>query len=394
MFLPFLYHLRAQGVPVGTHEWLSLMKALEAGQDAGSLTGLYHLGRAILVHTEGHYDGFDIAFARFFQDLDIPDDVRKAFEAWLNDPAREQGKSGQAPPILSQEELAERLKELLAEQKERHDGGNYFVGTRGVSPLGTKGENPQGMQMAASGGGNRQAVFQAGSRRYQNYREDITLDVRHFKAALKGLRHLHNEGPEILDLDGTIHKSARNLGDIELAWKPDRKNAIKLLLLMDVGGSMEPHRQLVSRLFSASHAARHFKRFEFRYFHNCPYSRVYTDMAQWNAQPTEEMLRKLPRDFRVIFVGDACMAPWELGAANDWYALAGGSQLSGLDWIRRIKKHFCDAIWLNPEPESTWNHPTIRSIGNAVDMFPLTLAGLRDAVKHLRRSQNHRTMSI
>lgn len=381
MFTDFLYELRAQGIPVGTHEWLGFLRGLDAGLDRGDLSGLYRLGRAILVHTEGHYDRYDVAFARSFQGLEVPPEVSEALRRWLEEPRPRSG--APLPPEMSDAELYERYLELLRSQTERHDGGNRFIGTGGTSPFGNSGESPQGVQMGG-GGGNRMAIYQAEARLFEGYRDDLTLGVRQFEAALKDLRNLRREGRLELDVDETVSRSARNAGDIELAFSRERKNALKILLLMDVGGSMEPHRRLVSRLFTAANTASHFKRFEYRYFHNCPYSRVYREASQRDPQDTQAMMRELPQDFRVVFVGDACMAPWELGSSMDTFGLRGSPYISGLDWIARIAHHFEDVLWLNPEAESTWNHPTIRSIAGVVPMYPLTLAGLRRAVRRLR----------
>ena len=385
MFTDFLYSLRAQGVPVGTQEWLALTQALEQGLEGGTLAGLYHLGRALLIHSEGHYDTYDVCFARYFANLDLPLEIREALKRWLEDPAREAGLQGQPPPELSDKELWEHFQKLLKEQNERHDGGRYFIGTRGVSPVGNAGQNPNGIRVGGQSG-NRTAVFMAEERQFQNYRSDVTLDIRQLEVALKGLRLLKRDGPEKLDVDDTVSRSARQ-AEIELSFRPDRKNSVKLLLLMDVGGSMDPYATLVEKMFSAAHQARHLKRFEFRYFHNCPYGRVYRDMRNWNAQSTEELLKELTPDFRVIFVGDACMAPWELTAGMEGYGVVGSQRFSGLDWIRRIVHHFEDAVWLNPEPRRGWTHPTIRTIHSVLPMYELTLDGLRQAVRHLRVGQ-------
>lgn len=382
MFIDFLYALREQKVPVGMQEWLAFSRGLDAGLAEGSLSGLYHLGRSVLIHSEGFYDAYDIAFARFFSGLGVPPEVSEALRRWLETPADQRGAAG-PPPELSEKELFERFERLLREQNERHDGGRFFIGTRGVSPLGNAGENPQGMRVGGESG-NRSAIYMAESRQFAEYRDDLVLDVRQFSAALKGLRHLRRDGHEMLDVDRTISRSADNGGEIELAWTRDRRNALKLLLLMDVGGSMEPYRKLVSQLFTATKAARHFKRFEFRYFHNCPYARIYKDPREWDAEPTEALLKELGPDFRVLFVGDACMAPWELGMSLETPSYGAGGNLSGLGWIKRISHHFDDAVWLNPEPETAWNHPTIQAIGRVVPMYPLTLSGLRRAVRRLR----------
>jgi hypothetical protein len=381
MFLDFLYLLREQRVPVGANEWIAFEEALAQGLEGGRLDGFYHLGRALLVKSEGHYDAFDVAFARFFQGFDVPPSVKEALLRWLDRPEGEQNRG--LPPVLEDAALMEEFKKLLETQKERHDGGMKYIGTRGISPFGNQGVNPQGMRVGGQSAGGRSAIYQAESREFQNYRTDVKLETRQFKVALKQLRRFEKEGRPVLQLDPTIKKTADNGGEIDLIFGPDRKNSVKLLLLMDAGGSMDPYADVVSRLFSAAFAAHHFKRFEYYYFHNCVYGRIYKDIAQRRSVPTQQMLRDLPQDFRVVFVGDACMAPWELTAANDLVGY-GSTHHSGLDWLKRIKAHFRGAVWLNPEPKSYWNHPTISQIGAVVPMFELTLDGLNRAMRLLR----------
>lgn len=380
MFLDFFYTLRENKLPVGTNEWLAFQQALGAGLEGGTLDGFYHLGRALLVKHEGHYDAYDVAFARYFKGLDVPENVKAALEKWLEQP---RGEQGQLPPsAFMPEELMEEFQRLLKEQKERHDGGNRFIGTKGTSQFGNNGQNPQGMRIGGDAS-MKSAIYAAESRQFRNYRTDITLDVRQFKLALKGLRRLEKEGPDVLQLDKTIKKTADNAGEIDLVFGPERRNAIKLLLLMDAGGSMEPYAELVSRLFSAAHDARHLKRFEYYYFHNCVYGHVYKDIARRERVPTDKMLRDLGSDFRVVLVGDACMAPWELTAGSEFIG-TGQTTATGLDWFERIRKHFRDAVWLNPEQKRFWNHPTIAHIGRVFPMFELTVDGLNQAMRRLR----------
>lgn len=381
MFLDFLYMLREQRVPVGTNEWIAFEEALSRGLEGGRLDGFYHLGRALLIKSEGYYDAYDVAFARYFQGFDVPARIKEALLKWLEQPQGEQNPG--LPTLLADEELEEEFKRLLEEQKERHDGGSRFIGTRGVSPFGNNGMNPQGMRVGGQPSGGRSAILAAESRQFANYRTDVTLDTRQFKVALRQLRRFEKEGTPVLQLDPTIKKTADNGGEIDLIFGPDRKNTVKLLLMMDAGGSMDPYADLVNRLFSAAFAAHHFKRFEYYYFHNCVYSRIYKDISQRQSVMTQDMLRELPQDFRVVFVGDACMAPWELNSGND-FSSYGTSQFSGLDWIKRIKGHFRGAVWLNPEPRSYWNHPTISQIGAVVPMFELSLNGLNSAMRRLR----------
>lgn len=380
MFLDFFYLLRSHHLPVGTSEWLAFQQALAQGLEGGNLDGFYHLGRALLVKGEGLYDHYDVAFAQYFQGLEVPEEVKQALTRWLEQP---KGEQGQLPPSqFMPEELQERFQQLLQEQKERHDGGNRWIGTRGTSPFGNAGQNPSGMREGGQQG-MRSAIYSAEARQFRNYRTDLTLDVRQFKVALKSLRRLERLGPEVLHLDKTIRKTADNAGDIELVMGPDRKNSVKLLLLMDAGGSMEPYAELVSRLFTAAHEARHLKRFEYYYFHNCVYSHVYKDIARRKRTQTEEMLRGLDHDFRVVLVGDACMAPWELSAGSEFIG-TGQTVASGLDWLKRIRKRFRESVWLNPEQKRFWQHPTIQQVGRIFPMYELTVEGLNEAIRRLR----------
>ena len=376
---------------MGLQEWLALHKALSKGL-VGDMDDLYGLGRALLVHREGHYDAYDVAFAEVFKGIEGTGlgALRGALEKWLENPASPDHLSPEMFEKLtglSLEELRRRFEEMLKEQKERHDGGSRFSGTGGTSPFGTGGAHPTGVRVGEGGG--RTAVQVAESRRFRNYRTDVTLDVRQFKQALRALRHLGREGQEVLDLDETIDETCKNAGDIELVFRPERKNTVKLLLLMDAGGSMDPHARLVDRMFSAASSAGHWKRFGHHFFHNMIYDKVYTDILQRRSITTAELFKDHPPDTRVVFVGDACMAPWELtltGASIDWWDRSSRSkETTGVDWLLRFRSHFHATAWLNPEPERFWRHPTISLVNRIIPMFPLTLNGLSALIKHLRK---------
>lgn len=386
MFTDFLYALRSQDVPVGLSEWLALHEALDKGL-IGGLDDLYGLGRALLVHTEGHYDAFDLAFSATFKGVtDVA--LHDALRQWLDNPVDPRNLTPEEFEKLvglSLEELRKRFAETLAEQKERHDGGNRWIGTGGTSPFGSGGAHPSGIRVGEGGG--RSAVQVAEDRRYRNYRTDAVLDVRQFKQALRMLRALSREGPEILDLDGTIDRTCKEGGDISLQFHKDRKNTLRLMLLMDAGGSMTPYARLVDRLFTAASESSHWKQFDHFFFHNIPYSRVYSDISRLEGAPTESLLRDHNPDTKVIFVGDACMANWELMAAGGAIALFQQNVVSGYEWLQRFKRTYTNCIWLNPEPERYWNHQTIQAIGQVIPMFPLTLDGMRDGIKLLRRGQ-------
>lgn len=385
MFVDFLFSLRRHGVPVATQQWLALHQALAKGliDDADSL---YGLGRAILAPSEARFDSYDLAFLEIFRDAQVAD-IKDAIKEWLENPVAPKDISPEAFERLtgmSLEELQRRFQEMLEEQTERHDGGSKWIGTGGTSPWGHSGRHPTGIRVGGEGG-SRSAVQVAGERRFRDFRSDATLDVRQFKLALRALRALAREGREELDLDETIAETCREGGDIELVFQKERRNTVRLLLLMDAGGSMTPYARLVDRLFTAASELSHWRSFDHYCFHNVVYSRVYKSIERLQSTPTAELFRDHPKDTKVVFVGDACMAPWELMAAGGALSLRQHNPSSGMDWLMRFREHFSDVVWLNPERERYWGHETISTIGRVIPMFPLTLDGLRDAVGHLRQ---------
>ncbi len=384
MFLDLFIDLRTRGVPASLTELLTFHDALGKGL-VTDLDSLYAVGRATLVKSEAHYDAFDQSFLQVFRGIETPVEVRDELREWLENPVAFEGLSPEAIQQLTgltMEELRERFEEMLREQQERHDGGSRFIGTGGRSPFGSGGVHPTGVRLGPGGG--RSAVQVAEDRRFRNYRTDVTLDVRQFKVALKGLRRLAREGEEELDLDGTIDKTCRNAGDIDLVYERSRRNRVRLVLMMDAGGSMSPYAELVSRLFTAAHESSHFKEFDYYYFHNCVYGTVYKDIYSRERVATERLLAKHPQDAKLILVGDACMAPWELSAAGGAIYYYEQNRTPGIEWLGRLRRHFTHRVWLNPEPEGYWNHPTIRAIGHVFDMYPLTIDGLNRAVKKLK----------
>jgi len=386
MFLDFFYKLRERGVPVTTHTWLALVEALARGLHADSLDGFYQVARCILIQSEAHYDEFDRVFAESFRGAARDArDLLQQLEAWLKDPrALELDPELRAALAgLDLETLRRELAERLATQKERHDGGSHWVGTGGTSPFGTGGAHPTGVRIG--GGGGRSALAVADARRFKEFRRDLVLDTRQIAAALRRLRRLtRDEGKLSLDLDETIDATARNCGDIEVVLAPERHGDVRLLLLLDVGGSMDPHAQLVSRLFSAAHQGGGFKELRSYYFHNCVYQRVFEDARFNKPVATSSLLRELDSKWTVVLVGDAYMHPGELTmTSGDWWESARGP--SGLTWLARLADRFPRSAWLNPEPPGLWRSGTIAEIARVFTMFPLTLAGLDDMVKHLRR---------
>ena len=370
---------------MGTQEWLAFHQALRGGL-IESEQDLYGLGRALLVHREGHFDAYDLAFLEVFQDVEVAA-LSDALKSWLETPIDLGGLSEEAferVTGMSLDELRERFEELLREQKERHDGGSKWIGTGGTSPFGHSGRSRGGIRVGGPGGG-RSAVQVAGERRFRNYRTDVTIDVRQFKVALRALRHLGKEGPEKLDLDSSIDATSKAGGEIELRFEKERRNTVRLVLMMDAGGSMDPYARMVDRLFSAASEIGHWRSFDHYFFHNCVYSKLYSNIERLRSVPTEELFRKHPADAKFVFVGDACMAPWELSAAGGALSMWDRNQLSGYEWLQRFRRTWKDCVWLNPEPERYWRHETIAAIGRVIPMFPLTLDGLKDATRHLRQ---------
>ena len=387
MFVGFFYTLRAAGIRASVTEWLTLMRALVLGHDRANLQTFYHLCRALVVKREGSYDAYDRAFASFFEgvspDLDISEEILRWLETPL--PPRELSDEDRALiQAMDLEGLREELKKRLAEQKERHDGGSYWVGTGGTSPFGQGGLNPQGVRVGEGGGGGRTAVAVASERRFQNLRSDRVLDTRQIGVALRRLRKLaREEGPEELDVDESIDRSARQ-AEIELVMRPPRKNRVKLLLLMDVGGSMDPWAQLCERLFSAAHKSTHFVAFQHYFFHNCVYERLYTDISRYQGPRTEDVLKHIDRTWTVVFVGDAWMSPYELTQDASYFSYAAQQKTAGIEWLRRFAGRSKASAWLNPEPRRIWSAPSVAMVRRVFPMFELTLDGLSAAVDHLR----------
>jgi uncharacterized protein with von Willebrand factor type A (vWA) domain len=383
MFLRLLYRLRAERVPVGTTEALALGRALSAGAHRNSVTGYYHVARAILIHHEGHLDAFDRAFAAEYRGvLSMSDEMRE----WLDEVAQRgegaDGEPGDGLPDL--DELLAEYQKRLREQTGRHDGGPHWVGTGGTSPFGQAGTAAGGLSAGSSGGG-RAAINIADARRYRGYRSDVTLDIRQLEVALRRLRAFVREGAaDELDIAATIDATARNAGEIEVVTRPPSRPNTHVILMIDVGGSMHPYADLMSQLFSATRKATHFKELRTYYFHNCVYGEVYATTAF--AEPTSivSLMRQCASHYKLIMVGDALMAPYELHAGGHW-AAGGPDRITGLGWLRILKDHFTDAVWLNPEPELGWPGTTIAQVGEVMPMFPLTVDGLTAGMALLNR---------
>ena len=388
MLIDFLFELRAKKVPVSTHEWMALMEAMALGLHESSLDGFYRLCRTVCVKDIALYDAYDEAFLAYFKDVHVASlQLTKDLLDWLSDPKAMDALTAEqraALQGLDLEKLRELFEKRLKEQKERHDGGSKWVGTGGTSPFGTGGKNPNGMRVG--GGGQRSAMAVADERRFREYRRDVVLDVRQIDVALRGLRKLGREGAiEELDLDETIDKTCKNAGEIDIVFRPPRRNRAKVVLLMDVGGSMDPHAELVSRLFTAASRAGRFAKFRSYYFHNCVYNSVYEDAEFRKPVLTSDLIANSDRDEKLVFVGDALMHPAELLDPGGSMYLYGQNRASGHEWLRRLAAHFRSAAWLNPEPDRFWNGTTIEVVASVFGMWPLTLDGLAHAVRYLVR---------
>ncbi len=389
LFLDFFYNLRSHRVPVTTHNWLAFMQALGDGLHEDGLDGFYQVARCLLISSETHYDAFDQAFAETFRGVERDlSHLADELQAWLADPKQLLHLDPALRAALESigiEELRRQLLERLEQQKKRHEGGNRWIGTGGTSPFGQGGVHPSGIRMGGQGGG-RSALAVADARRFAAYRRDLVLDTRQIAAALRRLRTMSRKQDleEELDLDGTVDATARNCGDLEIVHRPPRKNDVRVLLLMDVGGSMDPYARLVSRLFSAACSGGGFRELRSLYFHNCVYRRVYEDAAFMKPVEVDSLMQRHDAHWRLIVVGDAYMHPGELltSSGNWWDGTRGPT---GLTWLARLADRFPRSAWLNPEPPPIWDAPTIVAIRDVFPMFPLTLEGLDSMIRELQR---------
>ena len=387
MFLPLVYRLRSYGVPVGAQESVALAEALAKGAHGNSIDGFYFVARSLLIHHEGHLDAFDRAFLTEFAGIaeQLPE-LTEQLREWL-DQFRDPNEPIEGPDHLSEsslEELLEKFRERMAEQTERHDGGNYWIGTGGTSPFGQAGKAQSGLSTGSSGGG-RSAIHVADARNYQSYRSDITLDIRQLEVALRRLRAFVREGAQYeLDIDRTIDATARNAGEIEVVVRPPSRPDTHVILMIDVGGSMFPYSQLMSQLFSAAKKATHFKELRTYYFHNCVYGQVYETDRFTDPKWVSDVMRECDSKYKLIMVGDAYMAPYELLHRTP-STPDGGAMMSGLEWLALLKDHYPQSVWLNPEPQNRWRGSTIDEVARVMDMFPLTVDGLTEAMTLLNK---------
>jgi uncharacterized protein with von Willebrand factor type A (vWA) domain len=394
MLIDFFYTLRAAKLPVSVKEYLTLLEALQAqvigpGSDACSLDDFYFVSRLILVKDEKHYDKFDRAFGAYFKGVDMLTDFTKEVPLdWLEKILQKELTPEQKAAIekMGWDELMETLKQRLEEQKERHEGGSKWIGTGGTSPFGNGGYNPQGIRIGGKGG-NRSAVKVWDQRSYRDYDDTQELGTRNIKVALRRLRRFAREGSaEELDLDGTIHKTAANAGFLDILMRPERHNNVKVLLLMDVGGTMDDHIARVEEMFSAAKAE--FKHLEFYYFHNCVYDFMWRNNKRRYAEKFEtwDIIRKYNKDYKLIFIGDATMSPYEIvqpGGSVEY-----NNEEAGAEWLQRLIHAFPKFAWINPEPQGVWEYRQSISIIQQImsnRMYPLTLKGLEDAMRMLSK---------
>jgi uncharacterized protein with von Willebrand factor type A (vWA) domain len=391
MLAGFFLRMKSAKLPVSIKEYLTLIEAMSKNVIEPSIDQFYYLARTALVKDESHYDKFDRVFAEFFKGVEslVGAEVDIPLE-WLVKQA-ELNLSPEEKALIDAlggwEKLMETLKQRLEEQKGRHQGGSKWIGTAGTSPFGAYGYNPEGIRIGQDKSRNRTAVKVWDQREYRNYDSDVELGVRNIKVALRRLRRFAREGaPDELDLPTTIDSTARNAGYLDLQMRPERHNAVKVLMFLDVGGSMDDHIKLAQETFSA--AKSEFKHLEYFYFHNCLYDFVWKENHRRHAERTRtaDIMHKYGHDYKVIFVGDATMSPYEIlqpGGSIEYH-----NEEAGAVWIRRMLDVYPKAIWLNPEPEQLW--PYRQSIAILRElmgerMYPMTIDGLERAMRYLSK---------
>ena len=392
MFIGFLHQLKEAGVPVSIREYLDFLSGLDKGITNLNTNSFYHFARASLVKDERHYDRFDRTFSEFFEGAlkkggeilnNIPEEwIKDALQKNLTEEDKEKIES-----LGGWDKLLETLKERLEEQKKRHQGGNKWIGTGGTSPFGSGGYNPEGIRIGNEGKRQGRAVKVWEKRLWTNFDDKKTLGIRDIRVAVRRLRHFARTGtPDEFDLNGTISATANNGGYLDVKMMPERKNRVKLLLFLDVGGSMDPYIQACEELFSASKSE--FKDLEHFYFHNCPYEILWKNNPRSSEDiiSTWDIIRKYGSDYRVLFVGDASMSPYEV-------AYAGGSiehwnEEAGSVWLERITDHFDSVAWLNPENKKIWNSSASNKMIREIfedKMYEMNLSGIEEAMKTLSR---------
>ena len=391
MLFDFFFAIRKAGVPASVKEFLTLLEALDKGVVYGSVDDFYSLSRLCLVKDEAYFDRFDVAFAAYFKGVQaIPDELvkdipvewlKKLAERWLSDEEK-----ARIEALGGWEKLMETLRQRLAEQKGRHQGGNKWIGTAGTSPFGAEGYNPEGIRIGQEKNRNFRAVKVWDRREFRDLDGNVELGIRNIKIALRRLRKFARTGaPDELDLDTTIKETA-NHGYLDVHMRPERRNAVKVLVFFDIGGSMDSHIEQVEELFSA--AKTEFKHMEYFYFHNCLYEGVWKQNRRrfTDRTPTWDVLHKYPHDYKIVFVGDASMSPYEI-------MVPGGSvehvnEEAGSVWLERITRTYPHAVWLNPVAQRHWDYSESTTIIRRLfseRMYPITIEGLEGAMKELVR---------
>lgn len=396
MFIAFFYLLKEKGLNISTTEWITLLTALENGLHKCSFTEFYYLCRAILVKSEADFDKFDSAFLEYFKDLKLMNTIPQELLDWLNNPEHADG-AGAGDDVfgLTYEEVQKLFRERLASQKGQHNGGNMFIGTQGNSkfgnnPAATASPNEGGIRVAGEGQ-NRSAFQIAGDREFRDFRNDVVVNERQFQMAFRRLRQFSSrvDAPKTeLDIDETIDETCNSGGHLKVVFDKPRKNTVKLLLMMDSGGSMDAYSAFCTALFKAVNKSNHFKDLKVYYFHNCIYNKLYTDptCSESVSVPTDWVLKNLDSEYKVIILGDAGMAPFELMVAN-YYVKPDEKPISGLEWMRKFKKRYHNIVWLNPMPkEDNWGvsgMETYDILEKEFDMYYFTIKNLEKALKKL-----------
>lgn len=391
MLLDFFYKLKDAKIPVSVKEYLTLLEGMKSGFMTPSLDNFYYLSKMSLVKDERFFDRFDKVFGLYFKGIEGKMDLFALLpKDWLEKRMNREFTAEEKAAIEAMgglDKLMERLQELLKEQKERHEGGNKWIGSGGTSPFGNNGFNPEGVRIGQAESRNRRAVKVWDQRLYQDYDDQLEIGTRNIKVALRRLRRFAREGAaDELDLDDTIESTARNAGFLDIKMRPERHNSVKVLMLLDVGGSMDDHIRRTEELFSA--ASSEFKHLEFYYFHNCVYDYLWKKNHRRHSErfPTHDIIRKYNSDYRLILVGDATMSPYEVlqpGGSVEYY-----NEEAGAVWLRRLLDKFPKAAWLNPEPEGLWQYrQSVEIIHKIMEqhMYPLTVAGLERAMRHLSK---------
>lgn len=394
MFVAFFYLLRQRGLDVSPNEWMTLLEGLEKGLHRSSLTGFYHLCRAIVVKSEVEFDRFDQVFMEFFKDIPFTGELPDEMLEWLEHPSEDLKRTleelkSMGFPDESMEELLKLLQERLEEQDAEHNGGSKWVGTQGRTPWGNSGWHPNGIRIGGQGQ-HRTAMAVAGERKFRDFRKDNTLDTRQFQMAFRLLRQLSvqtESAEKELDVDSTIHDTCENAGALQVRYKNPRKNTVKVLLLMDSGGSMDYYSGLCSMLFQAATKSNHFKELHTFYFHNCIFSSLFRGPQLWRSGEvaTEWVLQNFDSSYKVIIVGDAAMNPYELREKQFQWG-QGTYTPSGLEWLEKFRKQYPYLIWLNPEPMPSkpdyWTQ-THYQLGQIFEMYDLSAEGLEKGMKRL-----------